>query len=43
MFADTIIICTLTAMVVLCSGVPITYGEAAGTVFKLVKEHLNEK
>lgn len=29
-FADTIIICTLTAMVVLCSGVPITYGEAAG-------------
>lgn len=29
-FADTIIICTLTALVVLCSGVPITYGEAAG-------------
>ncbi len=29
-FADTIIICTLTAFVVLCSGVPITYGEAAG-------------
>lgn len=29
-FADTIIICTLTAMVVLCSGVPITFGQAAG-------------
>lgn len=29
-FADTIIICTLTALVVLCSGVPIAYGEAAG-------------
>lgn len=29
-FADTIIICTLTAMVVLCSGVPVAYGEAAG-------------
>lgn len=29
-FADTIIICTLTALVVLCSGVPITFGKAAG-------------
>ena len=29
-FADTIIICTLTALVVLCSGVPIEYGVAAG-------------
>ena len=29
-FMDTIIICTLTAMVVLCSGTPIAYGEAAG-------------
>ncbi|MBQ8877119.1 MAG: sodium:alanine symporter family protein [Lachnospiraceae bacterium] len=29
-FADTIIICTLTAMVILCSGVPVAYGEAAG-------------
>ena len=29
-FADTIIICTLTAMVVLCSGVPIQYGVDAG-------------
>lgn len=29
-FTDTIIICTLTAMVVLCSGVPVVYGEAAG-------------
>lgn len=29
-FADTIIICTLTAMVVLCSGVNVNYGVAAG-------------
>ncbi len=29
-FADTIIICTLTAMVVLCSGVPVEFGKAAG-------------
>lgn len=29
-FADTIVICTLTAMVILCSGVKIGYGEAAG-------------
>ncbi len=29
-FADTIVICTLTALVILCSGVPITYGQAAG-------------
>ncbi len=29
-FADTIVICTLTALVVLCSGVPISFGEAAG-------------
>jgi len=29
-FADTIIICTLTATTILCSGVPITYGAAAG-------------
>lgn len=29
-FADTIIICTLTALVVLCSGVPVAFGEAAG-------------
>lgn len=29
-FADTIIICTLTAFTILCSGVPIVYGEAAG-------------
>ena len=30
-FTDTIVICTLTALVILCSGVPITYGEAAGS------------
>ncbi len=29
-FIDTIVICTLTALVVLCSGTPIAYGQAAG-------------
>ena len=29
-FADTIVICTLTAMVILCSGVPVGYGSVAG-------------
>ena len=29
-FIDTIIICTLTALVILCSGIPVNYGEAAG-------------
>ncbi len=29
-FTDTIVICTLTALVILCSGVPVQYGEAAG-------------
>ena len=29
-FTDTIVICTLTALTILCSGVPITYGVAAG-------------
>ena len=29
-FADTIVICTLTAMVILCSGTPVGYGAAAG-------------
>lgn len=29
-FADTIVICTLTAMVILCSSVPVNYGAAAG-------------
>lgn len=29
-FADTIVICTLTALVILCSGVPVTYGVDAG-------------
>lgn len=29
-FADTIIICTLTALTILCSGVPINYGVDAG-------------
>ena len=29
-FADTIVICTLTALVILVSGVPVNYGAAAG-------------
>ena len=29
-FVDTIIICTMTALVILCSGMPVNYGEAAG-------------
>ena len=29
-FADTIVICTLTALVILCSGTPVNYGSAAG-------------
>ena len=29
-FADTIVICTLTALTILCSGVPVNYGAAAG-------------
>lgn len=29
-FTDTIVICTLTALVILCSGVPVTYGTDAG-------------
>ena len=29
-FVDTIVICTITALVILCSGIPIPYGESAG-------------
>ena len=29
-FVDTIVICPLTALVILCSGVPVGYGDAAG-------------
>ena len=29
-FTDTIVICTLTALVIFCSGTPVGYGEAAG-------------
>jgi len=29
-FMDTIIICTLTALTILCSGTPVVYGQAAG-------------
>ena len=29
-FTDTIVICTLTALVILCSGIAVSYGEAAG-------------
>ena len=30
-FLDTLVICTVTALVILCSGVPIPYGTVAGT------------
>ncbi len=29
-FADTIVICTMTALVILCSGIPVNYGTDAG-------------
>lgn len=29
-FMDTIVICTLTALIILCSGIPVDYGRAAG-------------
>ena len=29
-FADTIVICTITALVILCSGIKVNYGETAG-------------
>ena len=29
-FMDTIVICTMTALVILCSGVPVAYGQVAG-------------
>lgn len=35
-FADTIVICTLTALVILCSGVSVPYGEAAGAELTIV-------
>lgn len=31
-FLDTIVICTVTALVILCSGVPVPYGEDVGAV-----------
>jgi len=34
-FTDTIVICTLTALVILCSGVPINYGQAAGAALTI--------
>ena len=30
-FADTVVLCTLTALCILCSGVPVPYGGAAGS------------
>ena len=30
MFMDTIVICTMTALVILCSGIPVGYGNDAG-------------
>ncbi|MBE6982679.1 MAG: sodium:alanine symporter family protein [Ruminococcaceae bacterium] len=34
-FVDTLIICTITALVILCSGVPIPYGEDTGIILTL--------
>jgi len=34
-FADTIVICTLTALVILCSGIPIHYGQDAGAALTI--------
>jgi AGCS family alanine or glycine:cation symporter len=34
-FADTIVICTLTALVILCSGVEVPYGNAAGAALTI--------
>ena len=36
-FTDTIVICTLTALVILCSGTPVGYGEAAGALLLLME------
>ncbi len=38
-FVDTIVICTLTALVILCSGVPVGYGEAAGAELTILGLH----
>ncbi len=38
-FADTIVICTLTAMVILCSGTTVNYGTAAGAADDLRLYH----
>lgn len=35
-FMDTIIVCTMTALVVLCSGTEITYGQAAGAELTII-------
>ena len=34
-FTDTIVICTLTALVILCSGITVNYGEAAGAALTI--------
>ena len=35
-FADTIVICTLTAMTIICSGVDITFGQKVGSVLSFI-------
>ena len=35
-FTDTIVICTLTALVILCSGVAVDYGKAAGAALTIL-------
>ena len=40
-FVDTIVICTLTALVILCSQVPVSYGQAAGaelTIYRNIRK-----
>ena len=34
-FCDTIIICTLTALIILCSGITVNYGQAAGAALTI--------
>ena len=38
-FLDTIVICTVTALVILCSGVPISYGTDAGAKLTFAAFH----
>ena len=37
-FTDTIVICTLTALIILCSGINVPYGQAAGAELQLMAD-----